>query len=95
MADLLRDVDIPSAPRYVQKPAFECAVFAQQRTFGESRWPFTLARAEALDYRPELFSGTYDFLRDVLVLGWNEKCGEAEAEFVAERVAGAVDRLVR
>jgi hypothetical protein len=44
---------IASAPRYIQKPAFACRVFTEQRTFGESRWPFTLARPEAVDYSRE------------------------------------------
>ena len=43
---------IASAPRYIQKPAFACRVFTEQRTFGTSRWPFTLARPEAVDYAP-------------------------------------------
>ena len=28
-------------------------MFREQRTFGDSRWPFTLARPEAVDYAPE------------------------------------------
>ena len=39
--------DIAAAPRYIQKPAFRCRVFAEQVTFGTSRWPFTLASPEA------------------------------------------------
>ena len=46
----LRFGDIAAAPRYIQKPAFRCKVFADQGTFGTSRWPFTLARPEAVDY---------------------------------------------
>ena len=33
-------------------------MFTEQRTFGNSRWPFTLARPEAVDYAPERFPGT-------------------------------------
>ena len=44
MSRLLKDWGISCAPRYIQKPAFQCAVFQQQRTFGTSRYPFTLAR---------------------------------------------------
>ena len=50
---------IPSAPRYIAKPAFRCGVFAEQKTFGDSRWPFTLARPEAVDYSAERFPGTF------------------------------------
>ncbi len=47
MARLLKERGIMSAPRYIQKPAFACAVFRDQRTFGQSRFPFTLARARS------------------------------------------------
>ena len=47
----LRELDIPAAPRYIQKPAFETQVFSEQNTFGTSHWPFSLAASdEALDY---------------------------------------------
>ena len=59
LAAALKQRGIFSAPRYIQKPAFACEVFREQRTFGNSRWPFTLARPEAVDYRPERFPGTY------------------------------------
>ena len=51
----LKERGIASAPRYIQKPAFECQVFREQRTFGNSRWPFTEARPEAVDYARERF----------------------------------------
>src|SRR5262249_47361873 len=34
MGAALRDKGIASAPRYIQKPAFECQIFREQRTFG-------------------------------------------------------------
>ena len=49
---LLKERGIACAPRYIQKPAFQCEVFRDQRTFGDSRFPFTLARPEAVDYSP-------------------------------------------
>src|SRR5207244_11613631 len=67
----LADQGVASAPRYIQKPAFECEVIAEQRTFGKSRFPFTLARPEAVDYSRELFPGTYAALDGALVLPWN------------------------
>jgi perosamine synthetase len=69
----LGQVGIGSAPRYIQKPAFQCKVIADQRTFGESRFPFSLARPEAVDYSPERFPGVFDYLDQVLVLPWNER----------------------
>jgi perosamine synthetase len=81
---------IASAPRYIQKPAFACRVFTEQRTFGTSRWPFTLARPEAVDYRSDWFPGTYAYLESVLVLPWNERY---EAQHV-ERLGGAIRTAV-
>ncbi|MEZ5233911.1 MAG: hypothetical protein R2749_14575 [Acidimicrobiales bacterium] len=43
-------MEILDAAAYIQKPAFALAVFDDRRTFGDSRWPFTLARPEAVDY---------------------------------------------
>jgi dTDP-4-amino-4,6-dideoxygalactose transaminase len=72
LGQFLRDRGIACAPRYIQKPAFRCQVFRDQVTLGTSRWPFTLARPEAVDYREELFPGTFAALAGVLVLPWNE-----------------------
>ena len=73
VAKRLKEYDIASVPRYIQKPAFRCAVFEKQQTFGKSRWPFTLASAEAVDYSAARFPGTFEYLDRVLVLPWNEK----------------------
>lgn len=93
LAGALKAFEIPSAPRYIAKPAFRCAVFAEQRTFGKSRWPFTTARPEALDYRAERFPGTYSFLERVLVLPWNERLEEAHIDRLASAIASAVEGL--
>ncbi len=95
MAQALKEYGIASAPRYIQKPAFECEVFREQRTFGSSGFPFSLARPEALDYSPELFPGTYEALRRVLVLPWNERYLDSHVDFIAEKVKGAAKRLRR
>ena len=73
VAKRLKDYDIASVPRYIQKPAFRCAVFEKQQTFGKSRWPFTLATPEAVDYSADRFPGTFEYLDRVLVLPWNER----------------------
>ena len=73
LAAALKDYDIASAPRYIQKPAFRCALFTEQRTFGSSGYPFTLARPEALDYSEERFPGMFAALEAMLVLPWNER----------------------
>ncbi|MDQ1534014.1 MAG: perosamine synthetase [Actinomycetota bacterium] len=84
---------VASAPRYIQKPAFRCGVFANQKTFGSSRWPFTLARPEAVDYSVERFPGTFGALERVLVLPWNERYTHDDVEALGMRIADAVDRL--
>lgn len=89
LATALRAFDIPSAPRYIVKPAFRCKVIAEQRTFGNSRWPFTLARPEAVDYSEALFPGTFAMLDEVLVLSWNEKVDDAIVDQLAAGVRSA------
>ncbi len=91
----LKQRGIFSAPRYIQKPAFACEVFREQRTFGASRWPFTLARPEAVDYSPERFSGTYEGLDRVLVLPWNECYTNEHVRYIADSVAASVAELRR
>jgi perosamine synthetase len=93
LATELRLDGVQSAPRYIQKPAFATRVFAEQRTFGSSRWPFTVARPEAVDYDPSRFPGTYRGLERVLVLPWNERYGTEHAQAVVAAVASACDRL--
>lgn len=80
---------IASTPRYVAKPAFACRVFREQRTFGSSRWPFTLARPEALDYHMDRFPGVARFLDTVLVAPWNERYDDAHVDRIADAVIGA------
>jgi dTDP-4-amino-4,6-dideoxygalactose transaminase len=93
LAAALKELQIASAPRYIQKPAFACEVFREHRTFGNSKWPFTLARPEAVDYRPENFPGAYRYLDRVLVLPWNEKYEAAHVEFLAGAIRDAAERL--
>lgn len=89
----LKERGIASAPRYIQKPAFMCEVFQKQKTFGTSRFPFTLAREEALDYSPEKFPGSYAALEGVLVLPWNERYTEEHVDYIARAVREAANRL--
>ena len=92
VADALREMEIPSAPRYINKPAFECAVIRDQVTFGDSRWPFTLARPEAVDYDPARFPGAYAMLDSVLVIPFNENLTEAHVDFIAQGVRAAAEQ---
>jgi dTDP-4-amino-4,6-dideoxygalactose transaminase len=86
----LKERGIASAPRYIQKPAFECQVFREQRTFGNSRWPFTEARPEVLDYSRERFPGSYEALEGVLVLPWNERYTEEHVAHLATSIEEAL-----
>lgn len=95
MARLLKEKGIASAPRYIVKPAFMCEVFQKQRTFGESRWPFTLAAPSAVDYSAEKFPGTYQALHDVLVLPWNELYTDEHIEYIAAAVREAAGKLAK
>lgn len=93
LAQALRFYDIAAAPRYIQKPAFQCKVIADQVTFGTSRWPFTLARPEAVDYAAEKFPGTYAGLGQALVLPWNERMTDEHIDFLGASIIEAVSSL--
>lgn len=93
VAAALRDREIFTAPRYIVKPAFACAVIRDQRTFGNSSWPFTLARKEAVDYDPKGFVGTYEALERVLVIPWNDRFTGEDVEYIADGITDAVREL--
>ncbi len=84
---------IASGPRYIQKPAFRCGVFANQKTFGRSRFPFTLARPEAVDYDAARYPGTFEYLDRVLVLPWNERYTDDDVDRIADAIILAVGTL--
>ncbi len=86
LAGKLKELGVFSAPRYIQKPAFECQVFAEQRTFGNSRFPFTEARPEAVNYDRSLFPGAYEGLERILVLPWNERYTAEHVTFIANAI---------
>ena len=90
LGKLLKDKGIASVPRYIQKPAFLCEVFQKQKTFGSSRYPFTLARPEVLRYERDRFPGTFAALEAVLVLPWNERYTERHVEYIADSICAAV-----
>lgn len=93
LGKLLKERGIASAPRYIQKPAFRCQVFAEQKTFGSSRYPFTLARPEAVDYGAERFPGAFAALDSILVLPWNERYGDEHVDYIAASIQSAVAAL--
>ncbi len=61
-----------------------------QRTFGNSRFLFTLARPEAVDYSRDKFPGTYEAARfGVLVLPLNEKYTDQHVNYVIDSIRDA------
>ena len=93
LGSALRERGIACAPRYIQKPAFECQVIRDQVTFGTSRWPFSLARPEAVDYSREHFQGTYKALEHVLVLPFNELYTDEHIDYIAGAIRDAVSSV--
>ena len=93
MADLLKEKNIFSAPRYIVKPAFMCQVFQEKNTLGTSQFPFNLAREGAVDYEMVNYPLTAKALHDVLVLPWNEKYTEEHVRYIADNVRIAASRL--
>ncbi|MEM7577335.1 MAG: DegT/DnrJ/EryC1/StrS family aminotransferase [Planctomycetota bacterium] len=90
----LRNLGIPAAPRYIQKPAFECEVIRDQKTFGSSGWPFTVGRPEASEYRRQDFPGSYDGLANVVILPLNEGFTDEHSEFVIASFDAAMRELL-
>lgn len=93
LASRLKSRNIFCAPRYIQKPAFECEVIRDQRTFGDSRFPFNLARSEAVDYSKDKFSGTYEALATILVLPLNERYTSQHVQYVVESIRQVAEEL--
>lgn len=95
LAAKLRTVDVPAASRYIKKPAFQTRLFTEQKTLGDSRWPFTLADPDAIDYTPDRFPGVFEFLGRVLVVPWNERLTPVHVARIAQAVSDGVDALIR
>ncbi len=93
MAKILKEKNIFTAPRYIQKPSFMCQVFQEKNTFGDSGFPFNLARPEAIDYRTEAYPLTVKALHDILVMPWNEMFTEDHVRYIAKHVRLAAEAL--
>ena len=83
LAAALKLRGISSAPRYIQKPAFQCEIFQRRRTFGNSGFPFTMARPEVLHYDREHYPRTFEGLDRTLVLPWNENYTVEHVDYIA------------
>jgi dTDP-4-amino-4,6-dideoxygalactose transaminase len=94
LGKLLKEQGVFCAPRYIQKPAFQCQVIRDKRTFGNSGFPFNLAAPEALDYSPKLFPGTMEALARVLVLPWSERYETKHVDYIGQVIRSSVERLL-
>lgn len=95
-AEAVRGKGVRAMPRYIQKPAFECAIIRDQRTFGESRWPFSLWESrtgKAYSIPKDSYPGTYEGLSRVVVIDWNERFLEHHVDLIASTVAQAAQGL--
>ncbi len=78
-----------SAPRYIKKPAFQCQIFQDQVTFGDSGFPFRGPHrrgAPPVEYKEEDYPGTKKALNRICVLPCNEKYTKEDVEFIANAV---------
>lgn len=92
----LREQGVFCAPRYIQKPAFECEVLRDQRTFGSSRFPFVGPHRDGC---PEIVydrgdtPGAVRALERVVVLPINERYQEEHVRHVAAAIRRAAEAL--
>jgi len=89
IAGHLRENGIFAAPRYVGKPAFECQVFREKRTFGNSQWPYSdpsRAGLPDVDHDRANFPGSVKALSQILVIPWNEHYTDEHVDFIAARL---------
>jgi perosamine synthetase len=88
----LKRYGIACSPGY-QRPVYMLRAIAEQRTFGSSRYPFTLASPEAVDYSRERFPGVAEGLASVIVLPWNECFGDREVQQLSETISAVYQEL--
>ena len=89
----LRERGVHSAPRYIQKPAFQCAVIRDRVTFGRSRWPWSARADEPPRERVSDYPGTFEALSRVLVLPWNERYTTGHVQCIASEIIAAVHAI--
>ncbi len=87
---LLKEEGIVSAPRYIQKPAFQCDLFKERKTYGASQFPYRgVASRQGLPevvYDEKDFPNTMKALSRALVLPWNERYTEEHVRYIAENL---------
>jgi dTDP-4-amino-4,6-dideoxygalactose transaminase len=93
IAARMRAAGIFAAPRYVGKPAFECQIFRDKVTFGNSSWPYTdpsRASLPPVDHDRKNFPGSIKALSQILVIPWNEFYTEEHVDYIADNLKAAV-----
>ena len=85
-ANKLKDYDLASAPRYIQKPAFMCSVIKDANTFGTSHYPLEVKN---MDNWQNEYPGTQKALAEVLVLPWNEFYKPKHVKYIADSIKDA------
>jgi perosamine synthetase len=93
IAAKMRAAGIFTMPRYIGKPAFECQIFRDKVTFGNSSWPYTDSSRAGLppvDYDRNNFPGTIKALSQVLVIPWNEFYTDDHINYIAHHIHAAV-----
>ena len=98
MGALLKAAGVFCAPRYIQKPAFECQVLRERKTYGTSRCPYSCRERQdgtSITYDAADYPGTMQGLERVLVLPWNEAYTDGHVAFIDAAVRTAVLELSR
>jgi dTDP-4-amino-4,6-dideoxygalactose transaminase len=96
LGNALKQNGVFCAPRYIQKPAFECEVFTKRKTFGKSQFPYSHREKEdgtKIVYDAKEYPGTVRGLERVVVLPWNEFYTDEHVAFIATAVENAVAGL--
>lgn len=76
--------------RYVNEPAFRRRIFTERRGVGGGDFPFSLARADALDHSEARFPGVLQAVARTVVLPWNERYTPEHADYIAGALAEAL-----
>jgi dTDP-4-amino-4,6-dideoxygalactose transaminase len=96
-AKQLSELGVVAQPRYIQKPAFECEVLRERRTFGGSSVPFRglKTRDDEVRYDRAEYPATLRALSRILVMPLNEFFRTEHIAFIAEAVHEAAERCRR
>jgi dTDP-4-amino-4,6-dideoxygalactose transaminase len=92
----LKAAGVFCVPRYIQKPAFECEVLRDRRTFGRSRFPYEGEHRRGdppVTYDSKETPGTTEALSRVVVLPWNERYTTEHVEAISDVVRAAALEL--